>query len=311
MINKICKIILIFFILFLFVFSLWHFNIRIFSADYYYQQIRLTKQWPEVLNFYKKVFLLQPREPFYHQKFAYDLKWGLKFYQNKESKIQIIALAINQLQTILEEDKSFNTKIHLARLTALKANLTQDSKDFLMAEQAIEKASQMSPKSARVYNEWCQLKIYKKDWRQAKEMCQKAFYLYPSIDHPQMNPEHRSLVIIEMSEVYEKLGEIYLALDNYKKAELMYEQVLKFHPLTRTDLWKKLGDIYYLQNDIDTAIERNFHGYTLNPDDSFWSLTLGLLYQEKGDMEKARMWGQNALKFDPKDKEIQTFLKKL
>jgi len=311
MISRISKIVLIFVLFFILVFSFWHFNARILLADYYYKQIRLTNQWPEILNLYKKVFSLQSREPFYHQRFANDLKWGLKFYQNKESKIQIIDLAIKQLQTILEKDRSFSTKIYLARLTALKANLTQVSEDFLIAEQVIEKASQMSPKSARVYNEWCQLKIYKKDWNKARERCQKAFYLYPPIDHPQMNMEHRNLVVAEMSEVYEKLGEIYLALENYEKAESMYRQILKFYPLTRTDLWKKLGDIYYLQNDLETAIERNFHGYTLNPNDSFWSLTLGLLYQENGDLEKALVWGENALRLDPENEKIKIFLKSL
>ncbi len=311
MINRISKIILILVLFFILIFSIWHFNARIFLADYYYQQIRLTDQWPEILDLYKNVFLLQPREPFYHQRFASDLKWGLKFYQIKESKIQIIDLAINQLQTILEKDRSFSVKIYLARLSALKASLTQVSEDFLIAEQAIEKASQMSPKSARAYNEWCQLKIYKKDWDGAKEMCQKAFYLYPPINHPQMNMEHRNLVVAEMSEVYEKLGEIYLALENYEKAKLMYRQILKFYPLTRTDLWKKLGDIYYLQNDLETAIERNFHGYTLNPNDSFWSLTLSLLYEEKGDMEKALIWAKNALRLDPGSEKIKGLLKNL
>jgi len=311
MLNRISKIILIFVFFFILIFSLWNFNVKIFLADYYYQQTRLTSQWPEILDSYKKVFLLQPREAFYHQKFANNLKWGLKFYQNKESKIQIIDLAINQLQTILEEEKSFSTKIYLARLAGLKAEATQKQEDFLIAGQMIEKAKEMSPKVARVYNEWCQIKIYEKEWEQAREMCKKAFSLYPPINHPQMNQSHRNLVVAEMSEVYEKLGEIYLALENYEKAESMYRQILKFYPLTRTDLWKKLGDIYYLQNDLDTAIERNFHGYILKPNDSFWSLTLGLLYQEKGDLEKAYSWGENALKLDPESEKIKSFLTSL
>jgi len=305
------KILLIILLAILCISAIWHFNVKIFLADYYYQQVRLTKQWPEILNFYKNVFFLQPREPFYHQKFAIDLKWGLQFYQNKEFKIQILDLAIDQMQRIKEKDRSFGTKIYIARLTALKASITKDSEDFLIAEQAVKKASQMSPKIARTYIEWCQLKIYEENWNQAREMCQKAFYLYPAIDHPQMNMEHRSLVVAEMSEVYEKLGEIYLALGNYEKAELMYQQVLKFNPLTRADLWKKLGDIYYLQNDLETAIERNFHGYILKPNDSFWSLTLSLLYQEKGEMEKTLTWAENALRLDPENETIKNLLDNL
>ncbi|MBU4369320.1 tetratricopeptide repeat protein [Patescibacteria group bacterium] len=309
--HSLIKIFLIILLVILLSLALWHFNVRIFLADYYYQQVLLTDQWPEILSFYQKVFYLQPKEPFYHQKFAVDLKWGLQFYQSKEFKIQILDLAIDQMDRIPEKDRSFGTKVYLARLAGLKAEATQKQEDFLIAEQMIEKASEMSPKVARVYNEWCQIKIYEKEWEQAREMCKKAFYLYPPIDHPQMNMKHRNLVVAEMSEVYEKLGEIYLALGNYEKAESMYRQILKFYPLTRTDLWKKLGDIYYLQNDLDTAIERNFHGYILKPNDSFWSLTLGLLYQEKGDMEKALVWGENALRLDPENEEIKNFLQRI
>ena len=299
---RITKILLIIILAVILIFSLWYFNIRVFLADYYYQRILLTNEWPEILRLYQKVFYFQPQEPFYYQKFAIDLKWGLKFYNGKKSKSQILSLAIDQISRIKKNNRTFSAKIYLARLAGLKANITQSQKDFLMAEQAIKKASQMSPQMAKVYTEWCQIKIYEKKWNQAREMCKKAFYLLPSLDSPQMNQQHKNLVIAEMSGIYEKLGKIYLALKNYKKAEMMYLQVLKFYPLTRPDIWKKLGDIYYLQNDLNTAIERNFHGYILRPNDPFWSLTLSLLYKEKGDMEKALTWAKNALKLSPKDK---------
>ncbi len=309
--HPIIKILLIILLAVLFISAAWYFNLRIFLADYYYRQVLLTEAWPEILNLYQKIFFLQPFEPFYHQRFASDLKWGLKFYQSQEIKIKILDLAIDQMSDIPERYRSFGTKIYLAQLHASKAGLTQAEQDFLIAEQSIERAAEMSPQMAKVYNDWCQLKVYQADWLAAQEMCKKAFYLYPDLDHPQMVQSHRVLVMAELSQVYGKLGQTYIALENYQKAESIYLQILKFFPLRRADIWKKLGDVYYLQGDLNTAIERNFHGYILRPRDSFWSLTLGLLYQEKGDIEQASFWGEKAAQLDPESEKIKNFLKSL
>ncbi|MDD5173014.1 MAG: tetratricopeptide repeat protein [Patescibacteria group bacterium] len=282
---KIFLTILLLAFLFLFLFL---FDFKMLLADYYYNRTLLTEDWPEVLANYQKVFFFQSQEPFYHQKFALDLEWGLQFYKNDETKIKILDLAINQMEKIKEKD--YTIMIYLARLWSQKSRLTQNENDFLQTEEIFAKAAVMAPRMARVYADWCQLRIYQKEWERAKEMCRKAFYLYPSLDHPQMNQEHYQLVTAEMAEVYVYLGEIYANLENYAKAETMYLQALKFFPLARPEIWKKIGDLYYLQGDLDKAIEKNFHGYILRPKDPAWSLALSLLYQEKGDQEKAQFW---------------------
>lgn len=307
--SSFVKILITLLLAVLLVSAIWFFSLRVFLADYYYSRTLLTEDWPEVLGLYEKVFFLQPDEPFYRQKFALDLDWGLRFYKDEESKIKIIDLAVGQMDRIRE--KSFDARIYLARLLSQKAGLTKKEIDFSKAEQAFEKAKQSSPQMARVYTEWCQLKIYEEKWEEAKESCRQAFYLYPPLDHPQMNADHRLLVMLEMSALYERLGEIYADLKDYSKAELMYLQVLKFFPLDRPDIWKKIGDTHYLRGDLEKTIEKNFHGYTLKPDDSFWSLTLALLYQEKGDLEKARFWGENVLKLEPENKKAKLLLNQI
>lgn len=311
MILRISKIVLVFLSIVLLVACLWHFSIRIFLGDYYYRQTMLASDWPDVLNFYQKVLFFQPSEPFYHQRFANDLRRALELYQDNELKLKTLDLAIDRMSRISEPDRSFSTKIYLARLYTSRAVLTQSEQDFSIAEQSMEKAAQMSPQMARVYNDWCQLKIYKEDWLAAEQMCKKAFYLYPDLDHPQMTYNHRILVMAELSQVYEKLGEIYLTLENYEKSESMYTQILKFFPLTRVDIWKRLGDVYYIQGNLDAAIKRNFHGHILRPKDPFWHLTLGLLYQEKGDLEQARFWGEKGLVLDSENQKIKAFLQSI
>jgi len=291
--------------------AFYFFNLRIFLADYYYNRTLLTEDWPEVLAAYQKVFLFQPAEPFYHQQFALDLDWGLKFYQSDESKMKVLDLAVSQMEKIEERERSYSVAIYLARLLAHRADLSRVQGDFAKAEQAFVQAAMLAPQMARVYTDWCQLKVYEQEWEQAREMCQRAFHLYPPLDHPQMNQEHRGLVAVEMVGLYENLGEIYVNLGDYDKAESMYRQILKFVPLSRPDIWKKWGDVYYLQGDLDGAIEKNFHGYTLKPRDPFWSLTLALLYRGEGDEESARFWAENILRLDPGNKQAKTLLDKL
>jgi len=192
-----------------------------------------------------------------------------------------------------------------------KANLTQKKEDFKKAETAFQKLVAISPKMARIYNNWCQLKIYEKEWEKAKKMCQKAWYLYPSIYNKEMNEQHRTAVILEMSEVYEKLGEIYKNLNNYKKAEEMYKQVLKFSPKRKSYLYKKIADLYFLKGDLDKAIDYNQHGFALNQNDSVWPFSIALLYQIKGDLKMAKFYAEKALEINPNDKEIKEFLEKI
>jgi tetratricopeptide (TPR) repeat protein len=212
----------------IFAFFAWYFVIRIFLADYYYQEIRKAQDWPQILKYYEKVFSLNPQEPFYHQKLANDLKWGLQFYQQQEIKTQIIDLAITQMEKIKESERSFETRIDLAQLYLLKASLTKTDQDFLKAEQSFQKVMEMSPQVAKTYIYWCQLRIEEEKWDEAEAMCQKALSLYPSLSDSRLISVHRQTIQSALVLIYEKLGEIYLVQEKYSQAEQAFRQVLKF-----------------------------------------------------------------------------------
>ncbi len=291
--SSFTKIVIIILFVILFALVFWQFNAKIVLADYYFRQAisyRKGNAWEETLVNYEKVLKYQPFEPYYQKRFALDLMWGLDFYQSDESKIRILDLAIERMKKIPERDQTFEVKAYLARIYSLMANLTQNENDFLLAEEEISRVAQISPQMAGVYNDWCQIKIDRGKWSEALERCNQALLLYPNLADSRINEIHRQAVMAEMSQVYEKLGHIYRELGDYQKAEQMYVQVLKFFPLDKPYLWKKIGDLYYLQRDIDVAIAKNFHGYTLNPKDPAWSQALYLLYLEKGDTEAAARW---------------------
>ncbi|MDD3102362.1 MAG: hypothetical protein PHE59_04440 [Patescibacteria group bacterium] len=311
---RINKIILIAVIIILFGSSLWFFNVKILLADHYLKEAiayRKGNSWPVSLLNYEKVLLYQPKEPYYQQFWAMNLLSGLDFYKSTDSKIKILDLAIDQMKKIPERDQVFEVKTYLARIYGQKAKLTKNQNDFLLAENTLEQAAEMSPKMAAIYNDWCQVKIYQENWSQALKMCEKSLSLYPDLNNPQMNDLHREMVKSELSTLYDKFGQIYFNLKDYKKSEEAYSQVLELMPLGRIDVWKKIADIYYIRGDLDTAIQKNMHGYDLNLEDPTWPLAIGVLYKEKGNLEMARKYGQEALKLVPEDPQIKEFLEKL
>jgi len=297
------KIILIILLVALLSVALWFFCLRVFLADAYFRkamQYRNGNSWPEVLTHYNKVLYYQPYESFYQQSFAIDLENGLDFYKNQEAKVQIINLAIERVEKIFKKDVDFKIRRSLARIYTTKANLTQKKEDFLLSEKLFIDLTQISPKMASIYKDWCQLKIEQKDWQTALEICRKAFYLYPEImtETPRVRQD---AIKAEMSEVYEKFGQIYFNLENWDKSEQMYVQALKLFPIGRPNIWKKVADIYYKQGDLDTAIQKNLHGMALSPKDAAWPLAIGLLYEQKGDTVEAKKYFQKVLQLDPQN----------
>ncbi len=278
---------------------LWEFNIRVAIADYYFLKTRQFNNWETSPKNYQKVFKYFPEDPYYNKKFAIDLLWSVdKFYSSEKSKIKILDLGIKRMESIPKYERVFEVTTYLARLYMEKAHLTKNQKDFQLAEKKIKKAASMAPKMAGVYNDWCQLKIYQRDWQQAKNKCQKALSLYPDLDSPGLNQEHRQMIEAEMSQVYEKLGIIFREKNKYGVAEQMYVQILKFFPLQKRYIWKKIADLYYLQNDLDQAIKNNLHGSILNPKDPVWAKSLSILYGKKGDKDKSQFWSQKAKKLE-------------
>ena len=302
------KIILIILLVALLCVSVWFFCLRVFLADAHFRkamQYRNGNNWTETLMHSNKVLAYQPYEPFYQANFAINLKNGLDFYKSKPAKIQILDLAIKAINKIPQKNMDFKIKKNLAQIYMLKANLTQKKEDFLSSEKLFVDLAQISPKMASVYKDWCQLKIEQQDWQTALEICGKAFYLYPEIK-PETPKVRQDAIKSEMSEVYEKFGQIYFNLEDYEKSERMYTQALKLVPRGRPNIWKKIADIYYKQGDLDTAIGKNLHGMILSPNDAAWPLAIRLLYEQKGDMSEAEKYFESFLGSDPISHTPQT-----
>ncbi len=277
-------------------------------ADWFFREAlvsRMRNDWSATLKNYQKVLALLPRESFYRQWFALDLMRADNFYKTNEAKVEVLVLAKQVIEIIPVNERSFEARAYL------RANFTWEKEDFDLADNAYKNLSAISPYLAGIYNDWCQLKIYQKDWPGAFEKCEKALSLYPPLDHPHLNEQHRQRVIGEISQVWHKLASLNLEEKKYDQAKEYYRKIIKYQ-LFRPDIYKYLAEVYYLQENLDEAIRLNLHAYTLNPGDSALSYGLAILYKEKKDFAQAKFWAETALNLKPAgEEEIKEFIKKL
>jgi len=290
----------------------WFFNLRAILADFYYRQAYTQLKDQKIalsLNNFDKVFSLQPEQSYYREGLAINIM-GLVNSVPKEDGLRLVNLSIEALNDNDSHVGSFLARLYLAQLYALKAQMTQVPPDFQQAENEFTKLSQFSPQIANIYNEWCQLKIYEKNWDKAAQTCQKALSLYPNLKDANLNDQHRGEIVTEIIRVYDKLAQIYLAQNNYSQTLSTYWTILHLDPW-QSQYYKKIADIYYLRHDLNSAIKYNLKGYSLNPKDYNWPWAIALLYREKGNLTEARFYVQQALSLNKDNKQIQDFINQI
>jgi len=311
------KITSISFLLILFSFAFYHLVIRLYLTEFYLAQARFKEikaDWPEIFVSYNSALKFAPFwRVYYKNEYAQGMKRAAdEYYSTSYAKTAILSVGIRAVESIPEQAKTLPIFLKQGELLSEKYRFSQEQRDYIKAKNVYFKIISLSPLVAGVYNNWCQLEIYKKDWLKAERICKKALSLYPSVcqDDPLVNQGHCQEVIREKIKVYEKLGEIYQAQNNLDEALIYWKKILKASPF-QYHIHKKVADIYFQRGDIDKAIQENFHGFVLNPRDSAWPFGIALLYQKKGDLLKAENFAEIALKISPDDKRIENFLEKL
>lgn len=284
-------------------------------ADWYYKQAILALRKQDInrgIENYQKAIMFQPEEFIYRQSFAQDLLNMVDSIseQKQADKIKFLDLAIGVVNDIPAGQQTFEVKSYQSRMYALRGKTSQKKEDFQAADQIFQNLIQLSPNSAIIYYDWCNLKIFEKNWSEATTMCLRSLNLYPNLNHPDLHYIHRQQIVVEMIQVYEKMGQIYFEQKKYDKALENYWAILHLRP-TQYHIYKKIADVYYLRKDLETALRYNLRGYTLNSRDSNWPWAIALLYYEKGNLKMAKEYGQKALELAPENQMIKNFLEKL
>ncbi|MDA2936359.1 O-antigen ligase family protein [Patescibacteria group bacterium AH-259-L05] len=267
--------------------SLWYFNARLYISGSYLLDARRAKaygNWQEVILYHEQAVRFNPDDPYFRQEYALSLyqasflipsdgmtkgeggmtREGEELSQEQKQKLDILNTGIAQIQSIPDTMQPIEALIWLPWLKAEKANTTKKESDFISAEQAYEAVADFSPQTALIYNQWCNLKIYKGNNEDARDMCEYALSLYPDLSHPHLNQEHRQDLIEEMTPVYLNLAKIYQHLNNID---------------TAIDRAEK--SVYLITSAFSPPYPDTLRqGYTI----------LSSLYEEKGDEEMAKLY---------------------
>ncbi|MDA2922298.1 O-antigen ligase family protein [Patescibacteria group bacterium AH-259-L07] len=273
--------------------SLWYFNARLYISGSYLLDARRAKaygNWQEVIIDHEQAVRFSPNDPYFRQEYALSLYQAsflipsdgmtpssLSFraeremteetrelFQEQKQKLDILNTGIAQIQSIPDTIQPIEALIWLPWLKAEKANVTKKEIDFISAEKAYEAVADFSPQTALIYNQWCNLKIYKGNDEEARDMCEYALSLYPDLNHPHLNQKHRQDLIEEMIPVYLNLAKVYQQLDDVD---------------TAIDRAEK--SVYLITSAFSLPYPDTLRqGYTI----------LSLLYGEKGDEEQVEFY---------------------
>jgi len=120
----------------------------------------------------------------------------------------------------------------------------------------------------------------------AESYYQLADFNLPDLDSELINNEHRRAAANYKYLIYNNLGEAYLQIGNYVRAEKFFQEAFRYRPEDYS-LFKKIADSYYLRSELDIALKYISRGEAANPKDYNWPLAAAAILLEQGLEEEA------------------------
>lgn len=226
--------------------SLWYFNARLYISGSSLLEARKAQSygnWKDAFTYHEKAIQFSANDPYFHQEYALSLYQSSflipvsleqtdDLSQAQKQKLDILNLGIAQIYSIPKSIQPIEALIWMPWLKAEKANVTKNESDFEEAEKAYKLVADFSPGTALIYSQWCNLKIYRNKWDDARDMCEKALSLYPDIDHPHLNFKHKQnvadeavSVYLNLANIYKQLNDIDMAIDRAEKSVYVINKV--------------------------------------------------------------------------------------
>lgn len=293
---------LIIFGLFL-VFAGWQANreLKILSADYYFNQLYYTLANRDyfktfVLDDYLRAVAVNPVNQEYYNRFLGEKLSD--FYSDISLDLATKKVADEKLTLILSEldDQTYKNWL-------VKAKIFRVLKNYDLSFYYFKKLGELTPFWPRNYLEQARSFAKINNFPQALLNYNLANLNLPSLEDRRLNNDHRQVVAYYQSVIYQEMADIYFKEAKYPLAIDYYSRAFKNYPTDFT-LYKKIADAYYLQGNINEAIIYNERGLSRAPNDYNWSLALAILYQDKGDLKRAQEYLLTAKKLAPDNPEV-------
>lgn len=222
--------------------------------------------------------------------------------------------ALQQSQGIAEEEEALH--LYLGTLYLLLGSSTQ-------AENALTKISPSSQHHVSSLAHLAILRLARNDLSGSRELSERAHALNPSNESAalalsytrQAEGDIRGAVnVLRTSSrstplVHARLAELYLGLDDFKRALQAAEEAVRRGPES-TEAWRSLGFVKLSRADTDEALSAFQKAREIRPSDPLVRLGMGLAKIRQGDLKGGRRDIEIAVNLDPSRSLLRSYLAK-
>ncbi|MDD4900851.1 MAG: O-antigen ligase family protein [Patescibacteria group bacterium] len=287
-------------------------NFNPLMADYYYLQVKIEERKGDcrgVLDNMERAVDYYPSSVFYKEQYIF---YGQSCFFAVPSQAGRLALRDNieeQINSLESVESRYVSRLAVARAYA-SFGFYVNKAYYAKAQALYDKLFADYPYFLTFYQDFARMKVWQEDYAGAMQILKQAERLFPPLDHPQLNEDHKRQIKAEEANFYEIMGFASTQAKAYDQALKYYKMALALDPY-RVTLYKNLADIHYLKGELDQAIALNQRGFMLNPADYHWPLALFLLYRDKQDLGRAREYLSQALKLAPENAELKKYQQEL
>lgn len=266
-------------------------SIRPIQADILYKQgqaFEAQKMWGESVAIYKRALALTPQEDYY---LLFLGRAQLELARQTQDAVLRQNLLNQALTTLLEAQAQnpLNTD-HTANLARLYRNWGELTVEVGERERLwqqslayYEKATQLSPNAAHLYNEWGLVHFMLADLYQRQGQVDKAEEQWQLA---QARYDRSLALDQEFAQTYILLGDLRRTRGDMAGAAEAYRKALDLEP-DQPQVWSALGYVYAQLGRLDDAIAANQQVLAYAPRDPSSHRNLALLYQRAGRLQEA------------------------
>ncbi len=131
------------------------------------------------------------------------------------------------------------------------------------------------------------------EYEKALYYLERNVSLLPDINSSYINEDHKKIARNNYYNTYLSIASIYDKMQKYDTAIENYRIAYSYNPQDYL-IFKKIADIYYLNNEYEKAIIEVKRGMRLSPDDYVWPLLLHYIYEDIEDEQNSIYWLEEA-----------------
>jgi tetratricopeptide (TPR) repeat protein len=284
-------------------------SIHPIQADILYKQAQAFEaedRWSESIALHQRAIELAPTEDYYYLFLGRAQLEQARRLQDTRARGQLLNQA---LQTLLEAQhlNPLNTD-HTANLARLYRNWGELTPDVQERERLwqqslayYQKATQLSPNAAHLYNEWGLVSFLLGDLYQRLSRPKEAHQQW---DQALARYEQSLALDQEFPQTYLLLGDLYRTRGELSQAAEAYEKALALQP-KQPQVWSALGVVYAQLGRLEDAIVASQEALRYQPNDAAVHQNLAMLYEQAGRTREALAEARRARELAPEaDREL-------